>query len=66
MVNVRKGHVSCEEHNIPYSKDSFCKECEKMNCLLCNQIANKSHYLSKEHFDKSITITTKDSIKKIC
>ena len=38
-----------------------------MNCLLCNQNANKSHYFQKKHinnFDKNITITTRNSIKK--
>ena len=37
MINIRKGHILCEERNISYSKDSFCKECEKLHCLLCNQ-----------------------------
>ena len=67
MINIRKGYVLCKEHNISYSKDSFCKECEKMNCLLCNQTVNKQHYFSKKHidnFDKNITITTKNCIKK--
>ena len=34
---------------------------------LCNQTVNKSHYFQKGHidnFDKNITITTKNSIKK--
>ena len=67
MINIRKGYVLCNEHNISYSKDSFCKECEKMNCQLCNQNVNKQHYFSKKHidnFDKNITITTRNSIKK--
>ena len=67
MINIRKGYVFCNEHNISYSKDSFCKECEKMNCLLCNQNVNKEHYFSKKHidnFDKNITITIRNSIKK--
>ena len=67
MINIRKGYVLCNEHNISYSKDSFCKECEKMNCLLCNQNVNKQHYFSKKHidnFDKNITITTRNSIEK--
>ena len=67
MINIRKGYVLCKEHNISYSKDSFCKECEKMNCLLCNQTVNKSHYFSTKHinnFDKNITITIKNCIKK--
>ena len=58
MMNIRKGYVLCNEHNISYSKDSFCKECEKLNCLLCNQNVNKQHYFSKKHidnFDKNIT-----------
>ena len=29
MINIRKGYVLCEKHNISYSKDSYCKECEK-------------------------------------
>ena len=28
MINIRKGCVLCEKHNISYFKDSFCKECE--------------------------------------
>ena len=67
MINIRKGYVLCEKHNIPYSKDSYCKECKKLHCLLCNQNVNKSHYFSKKHinnFDKNITITTRNSIKK--
>ena len=50
-----------------FLKDSYCKECEKITCLLCNQTVNKSHYFSKKHidnFDKNITITTRNSIKK--
>ena len=67
MINFRKGYILCKEHNIPYSKDSFCNECEKLHCLLCNQTVNKQHYFSKKHidnFDKNITITTKNRIKK--
>ena len=67
MINIRKGYISCKEHNISYSKDSYCKECEKMTCLLCNQDINKSHYFQKKHidnFDKNIAITTRNSIKK--
>ena len=65
MINIRKGYISCEEHNIYCLK--VCKECEKMNCLSCNQDVDKQHYFSKKHidnFDKNITITTKNSIKK--
>ena len=65
MINIRKGYVLCEEHNIPYLR--FCKECEKLYCLLCNQDINKDHYFSKKHidnFDKNITITIKNSIKR--
>ena len=67
MINIRKGYILCEEHNISYSKDSFCKECKKLHCLLCNQDINKQHYFSKKHidnFDKNITITIKNCIKK--
>ena len=49
MINIKKSHILCKEHNISYSKDSYCKECEKINCLLCNQTVNKSHYFSKKH-----------------
>ena len=65
MVNIRKGYLFCEKHNIPYLK--FCKECEKFECLLCNQTINKQHYFSKEHidnFDKNIAINIRTSIKK--
>ena len=65
MINIRKGYVLCEEHNISYLK--FCKECEKMNCLLCNQTVDKQHHFFKknvDNFDKNITITTKNCIKK--
>ena len=48
MINIKKGHILCKEHNISFSKDSFCKECEKLHCLLCNQNINKSHYFSKK------------------
>ena len=67
MINIRRGYILCEKHNISYSKDSFCKECEKLHCLLCNQDVNNQHYFSKKHidnFDKNITITTKNCIKK--
>ena len=67
MINIKKGHILCKEHNISYSKDSFCKECERLHCLLCNQTVNKSHYFSKKHidnFDKNVTITAKNCIKK--
>ena len=65
MVNIRKGYSFCEKHNIPYLK--FCKECEKFDCLLCDETVNKSHYFSKKHidnFDKNITIKIRTSIKK--
>ena len=67
MINIKKGHIFCEKHNISYSKDSFCKECEKITCLLSNQTVDKSHYFSKKHvdnFDKNITKITRNSIKK--
>ena len=28
MINIKKGYILCKEHNISYSKDSYCKECE--------------------------------------
>ena len=65
MVNIRKGYSYCDKHNTSYLK--FCKECEKFDCLLCNEIVNKEHYFSKQHidnFDKNITIKTRTSIKK--
>ena len=67
MMNIRRGYILCEKHNISYSKDSFCKDYKKMNCLLCNQDVDKQNYFSKKHidnFDKNITITTKNCIKK--
>ena len=65
MVNIRKGYLFCEKHNISYLK--FCKECEKFDCLLCNETVNKEHYFSKKNinnFDKNISIKTRTSIKK--
>ena len=65
MVNIKKGYSFCDKHNISYLK--FCKECEKFDCLLCDETVNKSHYFSKKHidnFDKNITIKTRTSIKK--
>ena len=65
MINVRKGYSYCDKHNISYLK--FCKECEKFDCLLCDETVNKEHYFSKQHidnFDKNITIKTRTSIKK--
>ena len=65
MINIRKGFLFCEEHNIFYLK--FCKKCEQMDCLLCNETVSKDHYFSKKHidnFDKNITIKTRTSIKK--
>ena len=65
MINIRKGYLLCEEHDISYLK--FCKQCDQMDCLLCNETVDKEHYFSKKHidnFDKNVTITTKNSIKK--
>ena len=67
MINIRKGYVLCKKHNISYSKDSYCKECEKITCLLCNQNFNKSHYFQKDHidnFNKNISITIRNCIIK--
>ena len=49
IINIRKGYILCEEHNIPYLK--FCKEYQKMYCLLCNQDVSKQHYFSKKYID---------------
>ena len=65
MINIKKGYILCDKHNISYLK--FCKECEQMDCLLCDETVNKNHYFSKKHidnFDKNITIKTRTSIKK--
>ena len=66
MINIKKGYILCKKHNIPYL--NFCKQCEKIHCLLCDQTVNKDHYFSKKHidnFNKNITIKTRTSIKKI-
>ena len=66
MINVRKGYLFCEKHNFSYLE--FCKFCEQMDCLLCNEIVKKEHYFSKKHidnFDKNIIIKIRTSIKKI-
>ena len=63
MVNIKKGYLFCDIHKIPYL--NFCKQCDKFDCLLCNETVNKKHYFSKEHidnFEKNITIKIK--IKK--
>ena len=65
MVNIRKGYLYCNKHNKAYLK--YCKECEKFDCLLCDETVNKEHYFSKKHidnFDKNVTIKTRTSIKK--
>ena len=28
MINIKNGYILCKEHNISFSKDSFCKECK--------------------------------------
>ena len=65
MVNVRKGYSYCERHNKPYLK--FCKECEQVDCLLCEETVNKSHFFSKKHIDKvnnNISVKMRTSLKK--
>ena len=65
MINIKKRYLLCKEHNIPYLK--FCKKCDKMNFLICNEVVNKEHYFSKKHidnFNKNISIKIKTSIKK--
>ena len=67
MINIKRDYVLRKEHNISYFKDSYCKEYEKLHCLLCNQTINKSHYFKKSHInnlDKNITIASKNCIKK--
>ena len=66
MINIRKGYVLCEKHNISYLK--FCKQCEIIDCLLCNQSVNKDHFF---YTQKNILIIlikilqkTRTSIKK--
>ena len=34
MINVRKGYLFCQKHNISYLK--FCNKCKQIDCLLCN------------------------------
>ena len=65
MINVKKGYILCEKHNIPYL--NFYKQCEQLHCLLCNETVNKIHYFSKKHiddFNENITIKTRTYIKK--
>ena len=45
MVNIKKGYLLCEKHNIPYL--NFCNQCEQMDCLLCNEIVNKNLFFQK-------------------
>ena len=64
MINIRKGYSYCDKHNLSYLK--FCKECEKFNCLLCEETVNKSHYFSKKHIDKvnnNISVKIRASLK---
>ena len=49
MINIKKGYTLCKEHNISYLR--FCKQCEKMDCLLCSKTVNKEYYFSKKHID---------------
>ena len=42
---IKKGYVLCKIHDIPYL--NFCKKCEQLDCLLCNQTANKAHFFQK-------------------
>ena len=65
MVNIRKGYKYCDKHDISYLK--YCKECEKFDCLLCNETVNKEHYFSKKHIDKvnrNITIKKEVLLKR--
>ena len=65
MTNVRRGYTYCNKHNISFLK--FCKSCEQMDCLFCNETVNKSHYFSKQHIDKvnnNISVKIRTSLKK--
>ena len=65
MINVKKGYVLCKIHDIPYL--NFCKKCQSVDPLLCNETVNKNLFFSKKHidnFNKNITIKTRSSIKK--
>ena len=65
MINIKKGYKLCEKHNIPYL--NFCKKCDQMDCLLCNETVNKNHFFQKKHIDnleKNISVKTRTSIKK--
>ena len=34
MINTKKSHLLCKEHNISYSKDSYCTECVQLKIVL--------------------------------
>ena len=43
MLNIKKGYMLCEKHNVSYLK--FCKQCEILNCQLCNlEKVNTDHF----------------------
>ena len=54
MVNVRKGYLFCEKHNISYLK--FCKQCEKFDCLICKQTVIKNIIFQKNTSKKLMII----------
>ena len=48
MINVKKGYVLCKIHDIPYL--NFCKKCEQVDCLLCNETVNKNLFFFKKTY----------------
>ena len=48
MVNVRKGYLYCNKHDKAYLK--FCKECEKFDCLLCEESILSEIFLNHQHY----------------
>ena len=66
MINIKKGYILCEKHNIPYL--NFCKQCEKIFFYYVIKQLIKITIFQKKHidnFNKNITIKTRTSIKKI-
>ena len=62
-----KDPIYCNTHKFENMINVKKSEIDKFNCLLCNKHISKDHYFSKEHinnFENSISIKTRDSIKK--